>query len=135
MNTRRMLEWGGLAASVVLIIFGAAALYMGFDGRSTVQDSLKQEQIFFGEASDPAVAKHADQWAGQQVKTGEQARAFAQRHARAHVRVVGRAHLRADGPVPVGSEPERPEGHERRGGGREGRQRPADRQRRPATSG
>ena len=77
MNTRRMLEWGGLAASVVLIIFGAAALYMGFDGRSTVQDSLKQEQIFFGEASDPAVAKHADQWAGQQVKTGEQARAFA----------------------------------------------------------
>ena len=78
MNTRRMLEWGGLAASVVLIVFGAAALYMGFDGRSTVQDSLKQEQIFFGEASDPAVAKYADQWAGQQVKTGEQARAFAQ---------------------------------------------------------
>ena len=78
MNTRRILEWGGLAASVVLIIFGAAALYMGFDGRSTVQDSLKQEQIFFGEASDPAVAKYADQWAGQQVTTGEQARAFAQ---------------------------------------------------------
>ena len=78
MNTRRMLEWGGLAASVVLIIFGAAALYMGFDGRSTVQDSLKQEQIFFGEASDPAVAKYADQWAGQQVTTGDQARAFAQ---------------------------------------------------------
>lgn len=77
MNTRRILEWGGLAASVVLIIFGAAALYMGFDGRSTVQDSLKQEQIFFGEASDPAVAKYADQWAGQQVTTGEQARAFA----------------------------------------------------------
>jgi len=77
MNTRRLLEWGGLAASVVLIIFGAAALYMGFDGRSTVQDSLKQEQIYFGEASDPAVAKYADQWAGQQVTTGEQARAFA----------------------------------------------------------
>jgi hypothetical protein len=77
MNTRRILEWGGLAASVVLIIFGAAALYMGFDGRSTVQDSLKQEQIFFGESSDPAVAKYADQWAGQQVTTGDQARAFA----------------------------------------------------------
>ena len=112
MNTRRMLEWGGLAASVVLIIFGAAALYMGFDGRSTVQDSLKQEQIFFGEASDPAVAKHADQWAGQQVKTGEQARAFAQHHARAHDGGDRRAHLRADGPLPVGSEPVRPEGHQ-----------------------
>ena len=77
MNTRRLLEWGGLAASVVLIVFGAAALYMGFDGRSTVQDSLKQEQIFFGDATDPAVAKYADQWAGQQVTTGDQARSFA----------------------------------------------------------
>jgi len=77
MNTRRFLEWGGLAAGVVLIAFGAAALYMGVDGRSTVRDSLKQEQIYFGEASDPAVAKHADQWAGQQVKSGDQARAFA----------------------------------------------------------
>jgi len=77
MSTRRILEWGGLAASVVLIVFGAAALYMGIDGRSTVQDSLKQEQIFFGEASDPAVSKYADQWAGEQVTNGEQARAFA----------------------------------------------------------
>ena len=77
MNTRRNLEWGGLAASVVLIVFGAAALYMGFDGRSTVQDSLKQEQIFFGDATDPAVAKYADQWAGQQVANGDQARSFA----------------------------------------------------------
>ena len=78
MNTRRILEWGGLAASVVLIAFGAAAIYMGVDGWSTVRDSLEQEQIFFGEASDPAVAEHADQWAGEQVKTGDQARAFAQ---------------------------------------------------------
>ena len=78
MNTRRMLEWGGLAASVILIAFGVAAIYMGVDGRSTVRDSLKQEQIYFGDATDPAVAKHADQWAGQQVTTGNQARAFAQ---------------------------------------------------------
>jgi hypothetical protein len=77
MNTRRLLEWGGVAAGVVLIAFGAVALYMGVDGRSTVRDSLKQEQIYFGDSSDPAVAEHADQWAGQQVKTGDQARAFA----------------------------------------------------------
>ena len=77
MSTRRLLEWGGLAAGVVLIAFGAVAIYMGVDGRSTVRDSLKQEQIYFGEASDPAVAKHADQWAGEQVLTGDQARAFA----------------------------------------------------------
>ena len=77
MSTRRLLEWGGLAAGVVLIAFGAAAVYMGVDGRDTVRDSLKQEQIYFGDASDPAVAKHADQWAGKQVQTGDQARAFA----------------------------------------------------------
>ncbi|HEY1318396.1 MAG TPA: hypothetical protein VGF10_14320 [Gaiella sp.] len=77
MNTRRLLEWGGLAAGVVLIAFGAAAIYMGVDGRSTVRDSLKQEQIYFGDSTDPAVAKHADQWAGEQVLTGDQARAFA----------------------------------------------------------
>ena len=77
MSTRRFLEWGGLAASVILIAFGIAAIYMGVDGRSTVRDSLKQEQIYFGDASDPAVAKYADQWAGEQLLTGNQARAFA----------------------------------------------------------
>ena len=77
MNTRRILEWGGLAASVVLIAFGIGALYMGIDGRGVVRDSIKQEQITFGDASDPAVAKNAPQWAGQQVTNGDQARAFA----------------------------------------------------------
>ena len=51
---------------------------MGFDGRSTVRESLKQEQIVFGFADDPAIAKHASQWADQQVTTGVQARAFAE---------------------------------------------------------
>jgi hypothetical protein len=50
---------------------------MGIDGRSVVRDSIKQEQITFGDASDPAVAKHAPQWAGQLVTNGDQARAFA----------------------------------------------------------
>ncbi|HEU0335998.1 MAG TPA: hypothetical protein VFR43_05555 [Gaiellaceae bacterium] len=85
MNARRILEIGGLIAGVVLIAFGIAAIYMGVDGRSTVRDSLKQEQIYFGSADDPAVAQYASQWAakdgeeqGAQVTTGEQARAFAQ---------------------------------------------------------
>jgi hypothetical protein len=77
MNARKLLEWGGLAAGIVLVAFGIGALYMGIDGRTVVRDSIKEEQIFFGEASDPAVAKHAEQWAGEQVTTGSQARAFA----------------------------------------------------------
>ena len=78
MSTKKILEIGGVLAGVVLIAFGIAAIYMGVDGRSTVRDSIAAEQIFFGEADDPAVATYASQWAGQQVKTGEQARAFAQ---------------------------------------------------------
>jgi len=77
MTARRILEWAGLAAGIVLIVFGIGALYMGIDGRNTVRDSIKQEQIFFGEATDPAVAEHAEQWAGEQVLNGDQARAFA----------------------------------------------------------
>jgi hypothetical protein len=78
MNVKRILEYGGLLAGVVLIAFGIGAIYMGVDGRSTVRDSIKQEQIFFGNAAeDEAVAKHAEQWSEEQVLTGSQARAFA----------------------------------------------------------
>jgi hypothetical protein len=77
MNMKRILEIGGLVAGVVLIVFGVVAIYMGVDGRSTVRDSIKQEQIYFGESSDPAVAKYASQWADEQVTNGDQARAFA----------------------------------------------------------
>jgi hypothetical protein len=75
---RKLLEFGGIISGVVLIAFGATAIYMGVDGRSTVRDSLKQEHIAFGAADDPAVAKYASKWAGDDVLTGDQARAFAQ---------------------------------------------------------
>ena len=78
MRMRKPFEIGGIIAGVVLIAFGVAAIYMGVDGRSTVRESIKQEQITFGAADDPAVAKYASQWADEQVTTGTQGRAFAQ---------------------------------------------------------
>jgi hypothetical protein len=76
--TRKLFEYGGWIAGIVLVVFGVVAIAMGVDGRSTVRDSLKQEQIFFGSVvEDEAVAKHAEQWSEEQVTTGEQARAFA----------------------------------------------------------
>jgi len=75
---RKLFELGGIVAGLVLVIFGAAAIYMGVDGRGTVRDSIKQEQITFGAADDPAVAKYASQWAEEPLQTGTQARAFAQ---------------------------------------------------------
>jgi hypothetical protein len=42
---RKALEIGGIVAAAVLIAFGIAAIVMGFNGRSTVNSSLRQEQI------------------------------------------------------------------------------------------
>jgi hypothetical protein len=42
---RKALEIGGFVAGAILIVFGVVAIVMGFNGRSTVQSSLKKEQI------------------------------------------------------------------------------------------
>ncbi|HEU0247478.1 MAG TPA: hypothetical protein VFR38_10375 [Gaiellaceae bacterium] len=78
MKGKRLWEIGGFIAGVVLIAFGAVAIFLGVSGFMTTRDAIKDEGITFGTTDDPAVAKYADQWAGEQVKTGDQARAFAQ---------------------------------------------------------
>ena len=77
MKRRRFWEIGGFVAGGVLILFGVVAIIMGVNGYNTTRDALKAEGITFGTADDPAVAKYAEQWAGEQVTTGDQARAFA----------------------------------------------------------
>jgi hypothetical protein len=42
---RKLFEIGGVATTVVLIVFGIASIALGVNGRSTVRDSIKQEQI------------------------------------------------------------------------------------------
>ncbi len=42
---RKVFELGGVLAAAILVAFGITAIVMGFSGRSTVSDSLKQEQI------------------------------------------------------------------------------------------
>ncbi len=77
MKGKSFWEIGGFLAGGVLILFGIVAIFMGVNGYNTTRDAIKGEGITFGTADDPAVAKYADQWAGQQVTTGDQARAFA----------------------------------------------------------
>ena len=85
MKGKRLWEIGGFIAGGILILFGAVAIYMGVDGRNTVRDSLKDEQVFFSEAADEdaAVDKYAREWYGEQVTTGDQARGVRADHARA----------------------------------------------------
>ena len=42
---RRLLEYGGYAAAVVLVAFGIGALVLSINGKSTVKDNLSQEKI------------------------------------------------------------------------------------------
>src|SRR5881227_1261002 len=57
---RKLFEWGGFGAGAILIAFGVVAIVMGFSGRATVADSLKQEKIVGGADMTPAlIAKEA----------------------------------------------------------------------------
>jgi hypothetical protein len=77
MKGKKIWEIGGFIAGGVLILFGIVAIFLGVQGFTTTRDAIKNEGITFGTADDPAVAKYAEQWAGEQVTTGDQARAFA----------------------------------------------------------
>lgn len=78
MSHRRFWEIGGFIAGGLLIIFGVVSIILGVNAYTTTRDAIKAEGITFGSADDPAVQKHASQWAGQPVETGDQARAFAE---------------------------------------------------------
>jgi hypothetical protein len=45
MSMRRLLEYGGVIAGIILVGFGVGALVMSIDARSTTRDELQREQI------------------------------------------------------------------------------------------
>ncbi|HET7417767.1 MAG TPA: hypothetical protein VFJ61_09110 [Solirubrobacterales bacterium] len=89
---RKGLEIGGVVAAIVLIAFGVAAIVMGADGKSTVEDSLSREQIvgtpdmtpkeINAEVSGAGLAGKVDtpscSVANQTVDSGDKARCFAE---------------------------------------------------------
>src|SRR4051794_3424316 len=64
----KLFQYGGIAASIVLIVFGIGAIYMGIDGRGYVRDNLAAEQI---------VGTPDSSIPGQKGDTGSEAQAFA----------------------------------------------------------
>jgi hypothetical protein len=64
----KVLQYGGIVASVILIAFGIGAIVTGIDGRDRVRDDLKREQIVGTEDSTIP---------NQLVNTGSEAQAFA----------------------------------------------------------
>jgi hypothetical protein len=108
---RRLFEIGGIVATTVLVVFGVAAIVMGVNGRNTVRDSLKLEQIVgtpdMTKAGIAAEAKQAGlpasiklptaDLAGKPINTGQRARDFAS-YMRIHA-------LEATGGVPYAQLP------------------------------
>jgi hypothetical protein len=78
MRAGQFLRIGGYVSGGVLVVFGVVVIALGIWGITFTRDHLKEEGIVFGPASDPAVAEHAEKWAGDQVETGSQALAFAE---------------------------------------------------------
>jgi hypothetical protein len=66
--------YGGIAASIVMIAFGAGAIGIGALGINEVRDKLAQEKIT-ASADDPAAKEQGI--AGSKIDTGEEAKAFA----------------------------------------------------------
>ena len=87
---RKLLEIGGVIAAVVLIALGIVTVVLGFDGRSTVNSSLKQEYIVGApdmtpeaiktEAADAklpeSIALPTCDVAGEAIDSGTEARCF-----------------------------------------------------------
>ena len=65
---RKIWEYGGIAASIVLIAFGAGSIALGAWGYNEVRDNLARENI---------VGTPDSSIPGQKVDTGSEARAFA----------------------------------------------------------
>ena len=96
MRGRRIWAIGGFVAGAVLILFGAAALYLGVTSYQLVRDELSQEKIVGGEDMSPeaiaaGVEEAGDSEAGlevvdlpdcdvvdEEIDTGEEARCFSE---------------------------------------------------------
>jgi hypothetical protein len=87
---RRVLEWGGIAAGIALIVFGAVVIAFSINGHQTVKDELERQQITGTPDMTPkAIKAEADKAAlrvtlpscsvaGKPINTGARARCFAQ---------------------------------------------------------
>ena len=78
MNDGRALRIGGYISGGVLTVLGIAVIALGVWGFSFTRDHIEREGITFGPIEDPAVAEHAEQWAGEPVDTGRKALAQAE---------------------------------------------------------
>lgn len=72
---KKWFAYGGIAASVILIAFGAGAIGIGVTGFNDVRDEIAEQRIVAGD--DVAEITDGRLQPGQEITTGAEARAFA----------------------------------------------------------
>ena len=72
---RKLFAYGGIAASVILVAFGAGAIVIGVSGFNEVRDEIAAQKITA--TPDAAELTNNKLQPGQAIKTGADARAFA----------------------------------------------------------
>jgi hypothetical protein len=72
---KKWFAYGGIAASVILIAFGIGAIVIGATGLNTVRDEIAAQNITA--TDDAAELTNGRLQPGQEIKTGAEARAFA----------------------------------------------------------
>ena len=88
-----ILASGGLVVTVVLVVAGSLLMWGYHFANSNVHDQLAQQQIFFPAKGSPALASkeigpYLNKYAGQQLLTGEQAKAYADHFIGVHVKSI-----------------------------------------------
>ena len=88
-----ILASGGLVVTVVLLVAGALLMWGYHFANSNVHDQLAEQQIFFPAKGSPALAPatigpYLDKYAGQQLLTGAQAKAYADHFIGVHVQEI-----------------------------------------------
>lgn len=84
----KLISWTGIAVAGVLIVAGGLLVWASSFATSNVSDQLASQQITMPVAAaltTPAMKANLEQYAGQPLTTGDQAKAYADHYIQAHM--------------------------------------------------
>lgn len=104
----------GLVVTVTLLFFGGLALWAYSFTASSVHDELAAQKIYFPEKGskaldDPQIGPYLNKYAGQQLLTGGQAKAYANHFIAVHLEKVAGGQTYAEVSAKAQADPSNPE--------------------------
>ncbi len=92
----RSIRWRIIVLQIVALLvltFGSGAAFFANSFTTTqIHDQLAPQQIFFPASAAQGLPKDLSQYAGQQVLTGDQAHAYAEKYIALHLSEIGQGH-------------------------------------------